>query len=48
MLHQIQMDTHNICLYKEAVKKYTGCKSEDYGIAWLWAYRGAYRGMCSN
>ena len=22
----IQVDTHNICLYKEVVKKYTGCK----------------------
>ena len=21
----VQMDTHNICLYKEVDKKYTGC-----------------------
>ena len=31
----IQMGTHNMCLYKEF---------EDYGIAWLCAYRG----MCGN
>ena len=36
-LHQfvnaIQMSTHNICLYKEVDKKYTGCNLKDYGIA---------------
>ena len=29
----IQMDTHNICLYKEVDKKYTGCNLKTYGIA---------------
>ena len=28
----IQMSTHNICLYKEVDKKYTGCNL-NYGIA---------------
>ena len=41
----IQMCTHNICLYKEVDKKYTGCNlHEDYGIAWLYACKS----LCSN
>ena len=32
-LHQqvdaVQMGTHNICLYKEVDKKYTGCKTTE-------------------
>ena len=39
----IQMSTHNICLYKEVDKKYTGCNL-NYGIAWLCAFRS----MCDN
>ena len=27
-LNTIQMGTHNICLYKEVDKKYTGCNSK--------------------
>ena len=37
----IQMSTHNICLYKEVDKKYTGCNL-NYGIAWLCTYRGMW------
>ena len=36
--------THNICLYKEVDKITLPVNSEDFGIAWLCAYRG----MCGN
>ena len=46
-LHQqvdaIQMGTHNICLYKEADKKYTGCNLKTTELLLY-----AYRGMCGN
>ena len=38
----IQMGTHNICLYKEVDKKYTGCNLKttellDYALIVVWA-----------
>ena len=39
----IQMSTHNICLYKEVDKKYTGCNLKTTELRDC-----AYRGMCGN
>ena len=37
------MDAHNICLYKETDKKYTGCNLKTMELRLC-----TYRGMCSN
>ena len=39
----IQMGTHNLCLYEEVDKKYTGCNLKTTELLDC-----AYRGMCSN
>ena len=42
-VHAIQMDTHNICLYKEVDKKYT-----DYNLKTVELLDCTYKGMCVN
>ena len=39
----IQMGTHNLCIYKEVDKKYTGCNLKTTELLDC-----AYRGMCGN
>ena len=39
----IQMGTHNLCIYKEVDKKYTGCNLKTTELLDC-----TYRGMCGN